>query len=79
MCFVNTSKGEQLFEKITDTINYKECEFVYFKNQPRLYNKLNKIDSLQDIQQEFIEIGIEKFLEKYVTEDVVRKYHLELK
>lgn len=76
MCFVNSAKGQEVFECIKDDIHYNECEITYFKNQPCLYHPVECPGEQEDYWKEYLEHGFACAQKKYVTDEIKRRYHL---
>lgn len=76
MCFVNTKKGEEIFERIKKDIHYNECERTYFKNQPCLYHPVECPKEREAYWSGYLTYGFESAQKEYVTDEIKRKYHL---
>ena len=78
MVFINSLKGKKLFEGIKDDIIYQECHEKIFKNQPCLYHPIKKPIQYEEFWSEYRLFGIEYVLNKYVTDEIIKQYHIEI-
>ena len=76
MAFINTEKGNEVFEKIKNNSKYQKVAVeTHFKNQPTLYHPIGRPDYVDDFWNNF---SSENWLDSTVTESIIKKHHLGL-
>lgn len=76
MCFLNSKKAEEIFERIKEDIVYENKEIVHFKNQPCLYHAVEKPNLYDDFWEDYHNDEFKDILAKYATDEVKSQYHL---
>ncbi len=79
MLFVNSAKAYSIFEQIKENANCRKCELQEtYKNQPCLYHPVKKEPCTEEFWEDFEQMPIKDVLCKYVSEELVQKYKLDL-
>lgn len=81
MIFLNTEKGNALFEKISHKAYIEKVtitEDMYFNNQPAMYKPIARPEEMNVFAKERAEKGIEFVINKYVTKELIEKFRLNI-
>lgn len=78
MVIVNSEKGRWMFEQIADAVRWQESRLEFYKNQPCLYHAIPYPENYDVFWKCFQEEGIEEVVEKFATDDIKHRFHLEI-
>lgn len=78
MVIVNSERGEWLFQEIKDAVYCRESKLEYYKNQPCLYHAIPYPKNYDEFWKCFRMEGIERVIEKYATDDIKHRFHIEI-
>lgn len=72
--FINTDKGQKLFERIADKVTFQEKERKMLNNQPCLYGPIDRPTNAEKFWEDYIQLSFEQLLIKYAKDDIKKKY-----